>query len=183
MNEKVSESQLKPPAPADEESEIAVTIYKELRRLAAARMQYERVGHTLQPTALVHEAYLRLAEQPQSVWKDRSKILGLAANAMRNILVDYARARTADKRGAGAVQVTLGDSVAVSESALADVVAVDEALARLAKLDARQERILELHFFGGLTFDEIAGELGLSVRTVKNDCVMARAWLHQQLKQ
>jgi RNA polymerase sigma factor (TIGR02999 family) len=101
---------------------------------------------------------------------------------MRNILVDYARAHNAEKRGDGAVQVTLDDGIAASDGKLADVLVVDEALSRLAQLDARQARILELHFFGGLTFDEIAGELGISPRTVKGDWAMARAWLHQQLK-
>jgi RNA polymerase sigma-70 factor, ECF subfamily len=179
----IEKAQPEPPEPADgDQAEIAATVYKELRRLAAARMLHERVGHTLQPTALVHEAYLRLADQPQSVWKERSRILVLAAHAMRNILVDYARARRADKRGAGAVQVTLDEGTVSSEGSFADVLAVDEALGRLAKFDPRQARILELHFFGGLTFDEIAHELGLSLRTVKNDCTMARAWLHQQLE-
>jgi RNA polymerase sigma factor (TIGR02999 family) len=163
------------------ESEVAQSIYKELRRIAAARMKHERGGHTLQPTALVHEAYLRLADQPQEIWKERSKIIGLAAHAMRHILVDHARARSANKRGAGAVQVTLHDGTAVSDDMLADVLAVDEALSRLEELDRRQGRIVELHFFGGLTFDEIAGELRVSLRTVKSDWAMARAWLYQQL--
>jgi RNA polymerase sigma factor (TIGR02999 family) len=167
---------------SDDEAEIAASVYKELRRLAAARMRQERPGHTLQPTALVHEAYMRLADQPHSAWKQRSRILGLAAHAMRNILVDHARARRAGKRGAGAVQVTLDEGAAATEGPVADVLAVNEALDELARFDARQARILELHFFGGLTFEEIAAELGLSLRTVKGDSAMARAWLHQRLK-
>lgn len=171
-----------PPGASPVESEVAQSIYKELRRIAAARMKHEREGHTLQPTALVHEAYLRLADQPQEIWKERSKIIGLAAHTMRHILVDHARARSANKRGAGAVQVTLHDGTAVCDDILADVLVVDEVLSRLEQLDQRQGRIVELHFFGGLTFDEIAEELGISVRTVKSDWSMARAWLYQQLK-
>ena len=163
------------------EAEIGASIYKELRKIASAKMRLERGNHTLQPTALVHEAYMRLAEQPESAWKDRSRILALAANAMRHILVDHARAHSAGKRGAGAVQVTLDEGLAASSNALADVLAVDEALTRLAEFDPRQARVLELHFFAGLTFDEIAAELGVSVRTIKSDWAMARAWLHQQL--
>jgi RNA polymerase sigma factor (TIGR02999 family) len=169
------------PDPHEDRATIDAGIYKELRRLAAAKMHFERGSHTLQPTALVHEAYLRLAGQPDSIWQDRSRILGLAAHAMRNILVDYARARGADKRGAGVVQVTLDEGAAASESSLVDVIAVDEALTRLADLDARQARILEMHFFGGLTFEEIAAQLDISERTIKREWAMARAWLHVEL--
>ncbi|HEY1985524.1 MAG TPA: ECF-type sigma factor [Terracidiphilus sp.] len=163
------------------QDEISLSVYKELRKLAAARMRSERSAHTLQPTALVHEAYLRLAEQPDSIWKDRSRILGLAAHAMRHILVDHARAHAAGKRGAGAVQVTLDEGSARSSENAIDILAVDEALTRLAEFDPRQARILELHFFSGLTFDEIAIEIGVSARTIKRDWTMARAWMHQQL--
>jgi RNA polymerase sigma factor (TIGR02999 family) len=166
---------------APTEAEIAASVYKELRKIAAARMQLERGGHTLQPTALVHEAYLRLADQPQSVWKDRSRIMALAAHAMRHILVDYARAHSAGKRGAGAIQVTLDEGMAVESGALADILAVDQALTRLAQLDERQAKVLELHFFAGLNFEEIAERLGVASRTVKRDWTIARAWLHQQL--
>jgi len=169
------------PSGADAEAQINASIYKELRKIAAAKMSLERGNHTLQPTALVHEAYLRLADQPGSAWRDRSRILGLAAHAMRHILVDHARAHSAGKRGAGAVQVTLDEGLAASNNALADVLAVDEALTRLAELDPRQAKVLELHFFAGLTFDEIAVEVGVSTRTIKSDWAMARAWLHQQL--
>jgi RNA polymerase sigma factor (TIGR02999 family) len=162
---------------------LSASLYQELRRIAAARMRAERASHTLQPTALVHEAYLRLANQPQSMWKDRSRTIGMAAHAMRNILVDHARAHIAGKRGAGAVQVTLSEDVAPTQQKTVDVLAVDEALNRLAEFDPRQARVLELHFFGGLTFDEIAKELGVSARTIKRDCTMARAWLHGQLSQ
>lgn len=171
------------PAPSrqDVPREINASLYRELRRIASAKMHGERGNHTLQPTALVHEAYVRLADQPQSAWVDRAKILGLAAHAMRHILVDHARAHGAGKRGAGVVQVTLDEGLMASSGTLVDVLAVDEALNRLAELDPRQARVLEFHFFGGLTFDEIAVELGVSTRTVKSDWRMARAWLYQQL--
>jgi RNA polymerase sigma-70 factor, ECF subfamily len=163
------------------EGGIDASLYKELRRIAAARMRLERGNHTLQPTALVHEAYLRLSDQPHSAWQDRARILGLAAQAMRHILVDHARAHSAGKRGAGAVQITLDDGLAVSSSALVDILVLDEALTKLAGFDSRQARVLELHFFAGLTFEEIAEELGVALRTVKRDSSMARAWLRQQL--
>jgi RNA polymerase sigma-70 factor, ECF subfamily len=169
------------PAQQDAQREINDSLYRELRRIASAKMHGERGNHTLQPTALVHEAFVRLADQPQSAWVDRTRILGLAAHAMRHILVDHARAHGAGKRGAGAVQVTLDEGLAASSGAIVDVLAVDEALTRLAGFDPRQARVLELHFFGGLTFDEIAIELGVSLRTVKSDWRMARAWLYQQL--
>lgn len=164
-----------------EEAEISSSIYKELRKVAAARMQHERGNHTLQPTALVHEAYLRLADQPESFWKDRARVLGLAAHAMRHILVDHARAHVAGKRGAGGVQVTLDEGLAPSSDSPIDILAIDEVLTRLEEFDPRQAKVLELHFFAGLTFDEIAVELGLSSRTIKRDWIMARAWLAQQL--
>jgi len=157
------------------------SLYRELRRIAAAKMRYERGNHTLQPTALVHEAYMRLVDERSLVWRDRSRILALAAHIMRNILVDHARAHRADKRGAGAVQVTLDEGLAVSDGSLADVLAIDEGLKRLAEFDPRQAKVLELHFFAGLTFEEIAEQLGVSSRTIKSDWNMARAWLHRQL--
>jgi RNA polymerase sigma-70 factor, ECF subfamily len=168
--------------PRSGEAEINASIYKELRRIAAARMCMERGNHTLQPTALVHEAYVRLAGQPHSFWQDRTRVLGLAAQAMRHILVDHARARSAGKRGEGAIQVTLDERVAASNSTLVDILALDEALTKLAGFDARQARVLELHYFAGLTFEEIAAQLGVAVRTVKRDSNMARAWLRGQLE-
>ena len=167
--------------PLTDDADISSSIYKELRKIASARMKLERGNHTLQPTALVHEAYLRLADQPDSIWKDRSRVLGLAAHAMRHVLVDHARAHAAGKRGAGAVQVTLDEGVASSNESQVDILAVDEALTRLAEFDPRQAKVLEMHFFAGLTFEEIAVELGISARTIKRDWTMARAWLHGQL--
>jgi len=160
---------------------VEESLYRELRRIAAAKMRFERGNHTLQPTALVHEAYVRLVDEHSAVWRDRSRILALAAHIMRNILVDHARAHRADKRGAGAVQVTLDEGLAVSDGSLADVLAMDEALKRLAEFDPRQAKVLELHFFAGLTFEEIAEQLGVSSRTIKSDWNMARAWLHREL--
>jgi RNA polymerase sigma factor (TIGR02999 family) len=161
--------------------DLALSLYNQLRRVAVAKMRLERGNHTLQPTALVHEAYLRLADCNESLLHDRAKIMGMAAHMMRNILVDHARAHRAGKRGDGAVQVTLVSGVAVSEDSTVDVLAVDEALTRLAAFDKRQAEILELHFFAGQTFEDIAAQLGVSMRTVKRDWSMARAWLHQQL--
>jgi len=163
------------------ESSISQSLYKELRRIAGAQMRSERGAHTLQPTALVHEAYLRLAGEPGAVWKNRSRILGLAANVMRHVLVDYARARAAGKRGAGAIQVTLDENLPQAGDVAGDILAIDEVLTRLSKFDARQARIVELHFFSGLTFDEIAEELNLSVRTIKGEWTMARAWMLGEL--
>ena len=142
--------------------------------------RFERGNHTLQPTALVHEAYIRLADESASAWRDRSRILAVAAHVMRNILVDHARAHSAGKRGAGAVQVTLHD-VPASTEILVDVLAIDEALTKLAEFDPRQASVMELHFFAGLTFEEIAEHLGVSSRTIKRDWEMARAWLRGHL--
>jgi len=167
---------LAPPAPG-----LASSLYEELHRLAAAKMRFERGNHTLQPTALVHEAYLRLAERGHGGDNDRGKVLGLAAHIMRNILVDHARTHRAAKRGAGAVQVTLHEGLAAAPGSIVDVLAVDDALTRMAGFDPRQAEILELHFFAGLTFEEIAVQLGVSARTVKRDWTMARAWLRQEL--
>lgn len=163
------------------EPDLASSLYNELRRLAAVKMRFERRNHTLQPTALVHEAYLRLADCNESVWKDRTRVLGMAAHIMRNILVDHARAHCAGKRGAGAILVTLDAGLAVSSESPVNILIVDEALSRLAAFDPRQATVLELHFFAGLTFEEIALQLGVSERTIKRDWTMARAWMNQEL--
>lgn len=163
------------------EQELSSSLYAELHRLAAAKMRHERGNHTLQPTALVNEAYMRLAAQTDSVWSDRARCLGTAAKVMRNVLIDHARAYRAGKRGGGGIQVTLDDALLPSAKSLIDVLAIDDALNELARFDARQAEILELHFFGGLTFDEIASHLGISLRTVKRDWTMARAWLKKEL--
>jgi RNA polymerase sigma-70 factor (ECF subfamily) len=161
---------------------LATSLYQELHRLAVGKMRFERGNHTLQPTALVNEAYLRLGAGAESMWQDRARVLGTAANVMRHILVDYARAHNAGKRGDGQVQVTLiEDMVKGADNSTADILAVDEALTRLSEFDPRQAKILEMHFFAGLTFEEIALQLDISTRTVKRDWTMARAWLRQQL--
>jgi len=144
-------------------------------------MRFERVNHTLRPTALVNEAYLRLAEASNSIWEDRPRFLAVAASVMRHILVDHARSHGAGKRGAGALQVTIDENLISTKNPRADVLAVDEALTRLAEFDPRQAKILEMHFFAGMTFDEIATQLGISSRTVRRDSTMAQAWLRQEL--
>jgi RNA polymerase sigma-70 factor, ECF subfamily len=169
----------KPVIPAHVSGDLGITLYNELRRIAAAQMRLERRNHTLQPTALVHEVCIRLSPDA-STWRDRSRLLGYAAYLMRRILVDHARRRNAGKRGGG-VQVTLTEDMAVAKEFCVDVLSVDAALTGLAEFDERQAKIVELRFFGGLTFEEIGVELGLSARTIKRDWTMARAWLHQNL--
>jgi RNA polymerase sigma factor (TIGR02999 family) len=156
-------------------------VYAELRRLAAAYLSRERQGHTLQPTALVHEAYLRLTDQRQVDWTNRAQFIGLAAVMMRRILVNHARDRIADKRGGGAEHVPLtlaGEGIGAPEVDLLDL---HEALNDLTETDPRKGRIVELKFFGGLTTAEIAENLGLSVATVERDWKFARAWLYRAM--
>jgi RNA polymerase sigma factor (TIGR02999 family) len=161
-------------------------VYDELHRLAHRQLRGEATGHTLSTTALVHEAYLRLAKVSSSDWKDegRGRFLALAATAMRRILVDEARRRRAVKRGGGARRVTLADLTAPTFDERVDVLlVVDDALASLAKVDARQARVVECRFFGGFTEDETADALGVGLRTVKRDWAKAKAWLHETLGQ
>lgn len=156
-------------------------VYEELRRVAAAALRRERADHTLQPTALVHEAFLRLAGVPASQWRDRGHFVAIAARVMRQILVDHARGRHALKRGSADVRVPLDGLDVPAASTDVDLVALDDALQRLAELDERQARIVELRFFGGLTVEETAALIGASERTVKRDWQMARAWLKREL--
>jgi RNA polymerase sigma factor (TIGR02999 family) len=157
-------------------------VYEELRRVAARYLQAERAGHTLQPTALVHELYLRLVEQDRADWKDRAHFLAVAAKLMRRILVDYARARGAAKRDGMAVRVEIaGLELGGEEPRTEEILAVDEALARLAELDPQQTRVVELRYFAGLTVEETAEAVGISPRTVKRDWAMASAWLRSEL--
>jgi RNA polymerase sigma factor (TIGR02999 family) len=156
-------------------------VYGELRRLAAQRLRLERPDHTLQPTALVHEVYIRLVDQRRVRWQNRAHFYGVAAHVMRRILVDRARARKADKRGAGWERVTLVGDKASSGSRDVDVLALDDALNRLAALDPQQERIVELRYFGGLTLDETAEVIGVSTATVKREWAIAKAWLRAEL--
>lgn len=177
----------RPPAdarlPAVDESVFAL-VYDELRRLAANALSRERHDHTLQPTALVHEAYLRLADEPSARWENRSHFLAVASRAMRRVLVDHARGRNAAKRGSGAARVSLEDFeqvVVAVPGETVDLVALDEALARLGELDPRQARIVELRFFGGLSVEDTATIVGASPRTVKRDWQLARAWLKREM--
>jgi len=157
-------------------------IYDELRRLARHYMRRERPGHTLQTTALVHEAYLKLVDQTKVRWHNRAHFFGIAANLMRQILVQHARRRHAAKRGGARSSVSLEDAVGLSEEPVVDLVALDQALIRLDALDPQKSRIVELRFFGGLTVDETAEVLGLSPRTVKRQWRVAKAWLYDQLR-
>jgi RNA polymerase sigma factor (TIGR02999 family) len=162
---------------------LVPAVYNELRRLAHSYLRGERPGHTLQATALVHEAYLRLIAQRPSTWEDRSKFVGIAAHAMRQILVEYARGRGRDKRGGkNRRRVPLDESMATIDPVHADRwEALDGALDRLAALSPRQTQIVELRYFGGLTIEETAGLLALSEKTVKRDWAAARAWLRREL--
>ncbi len=163
-------------------NQILPQIYDELHRLAAYYMSAERRDHTLQPTALVHEAYLRLIDQRRVDWKNRAQFLGLAASMMRRVLVNHARGRAAGRRGGGATKVTLSLAPAIFEVPELTVLALDEALEKLAQLDERKSRIIELKFFAGLTTEEIAEILGISVATVEREWKFSRAWLYKALK-
>jgi RNA polymerase sigma factor (TIGR02999 family) len=163
------------------ESELVPLIYAELRRLARGYMRRERPDHTLQPTALVHEAYLRLMEESAVDWQSRAHFFAVAAQLMRRILVDHARAHQAAKRGGRGPKTPLDEGLVFSKEKSGDLLALDEGLARLAELDPRQSRIVELRYFGGLSVEETAQVLSISVRTVKRDWAVARAWLYQEI--
>jgi RNA polymerase sigma-70 factor, ECF subfamily len=164
----------------DAAGRLIAAVYGELRQVAARAMRRERHGHTLQPTALVNEAFLRLVNQSGVEWRDRAHFFGVASRLMREILVDYARQHAAAKRGGG-VKVTLDDSLLISDGRLEEVVAWDEVLNRLEHLDARQSRIVELRFFGGLSVEEVAEVMEISAPTVKREWASAKAWLHREL--
>ncbi len=158
-------------------------VYTELHKQAARYLRKERVGHTLQPTALVHEAYLRLVNQRDVAWQNRAHFFGICAQLMRRILVDHARERQAEKRGGGGmVRVTLDERVAAVEEREVDLLALDEALTRLAAMDERQARVVELRFFSGLNVEETAEVMEVSPATVKLDWSMAKAWLRREMK-
>jgi RNA polymerase sigma factor (TIGR02999 family) len=157
-------------------------VYGELRRLAAHYLRGERAGQTLQPTALVHEAYLRLLKDRPDRWQNRAHFSAIAAHVMRQILIERARARNAQKRGGGQPRVTFDESLpAAADAPSIDVLAVDTALERLAALDADQARIVELRYFGGLSIEETAEAMGISPATVKRHWTLARAWLAAEL--
>ena len=161
--------------------ELTPLVYGELRRLAHHYISRERPGHTLQTSALVNEAYLRLVEQKGIDWQCRAHFYGIAARLMRQVLVDYARRRGYAKRGGGARRVSLDEALVVSDERAAEVVALDEALESLAKLDPRQSQIVELRFFGGLSIEEAAEVLGVSPGTVMADWTVAKAWLRRAI--
>ena len=158
-------------------------VYGELRRIARQRLRRERPDHTLQPTALVHEAYLRLVDQRGATWQNRAQFFGVAAQLMRRILVDHARRHQAAKRGGSALKVTWDDAVIPAKERAEELVAVDEALSRLAEMDPRQGRVVELRLFSGLTVEETAEVLDISPATVKREWTAARAWLSREIRQ
>lgn len=165
------------------EQQLIPLVYEELRRLAGRHMKGEAPGHTLQATALVHEAYLRLVNAPDADWNDRGHFFAVASKVMRRILVDSARARSAEKRG-GARPLPLesvGEPLTIADKDTERVLALDAALDRLATLDGRQSRIVELRYFAGMTIDETAAVLHVSSRTVKREWQLARAWLYGEL--
>jgi RNA polymerase sigma-70 factor, ECF subfamily len=163
-------------------SRLMPLVYDELRRLAGGYMRRERTDHTLQATALVHEAYLKLVEQRSVNWQGRAHFFGIAAQMMRRILVDHARTHLRDKRGAGEKPVPLDEALVFAPEQSSELVKLDQSLERLAKLDPRQAKIVELRFFGGLNVPDTAKVLGISPITVKRDWAMAKAWLHGDLK-
>jgi RNA polymerase sigma-70 factor (ECF subfamily) len=166
---------------ADAASKLMPLVYGELRRLAAHYLRQESPGHTLQPTALVHEVYLKLVEQGNASWQSRAHFFGIASRLMREILVEHARKRRALKRGGLQQKVQLAEALAVAPNRPIELVALDEALRRLEKLDPQQSRIVELRFFGGLSIEETAEVLGVASRTVKRDWSVARVWLHREI--
>lgn len=168
----------------DEEAldQLLPVVYDELRRLAHYHLRRERADHTLSTTALVHEAYLKLVDQHQVDWQNRAHFFAIAAQAMRRILLKYARRRQALKRGAGQVRLSLDKVDLISEARSEELIALDEALSRLEVMDERLGRIVEYRYFGGLTIDETAEVLDLSPATVKRDWRTARAWLYRELQ-
>ena len=173
---------------ADALDRLLPLVYGELRRIASHQLRRERANHTLAPTALVHELYVRLVDQNRSSWQSRAHFYGLAAHLMRRILVDHARAQHAEKRGGLATRVSLDDALdgdgtePTAQDAAVEVLAIDEALGRLTAMDPDQARIVELRFFAGLTVEETAHVLKRSPRTIKREWRLARAWLYQTLR-
>lgn len=161
--------------------DLFALLYEDFRRLAAMYLKRERPGHTFQPTALVHEAYLKLIDQTRVDWHGRTHFFAVGAQAMRRILVDHARRRNRLKHGGGRYRIALNEGLALSPQRDEDLLAVDEALKKLTTVDARQATIVELRFFGGLSVEEVAEVLGISKRTVEKEWTMVRAWLRREL--
>jgi RNA polymerase sigma-70 factor, ECF subfamily len=158
-------------------------VYDELRRIARQYLRKERSDHTLQPTALVHEAYMKLIDISDVSWQDRAHFFAVASNVMRHILVDHARARATDKRGGEAQRIALEDAISFSDNKNdIDLLALDEAMKQLAEFDATQSKIVELRFFGGLTIEETAHVLAISPATIKREWTMAKAWLFKRMR-
>jgi RNA polymerase sigma factor (TIGR02999 family) len=162
--------------------ELIPFVYQELKRIAAMQLRQERRGHTLQVTALVHEAYLKLVDQRQVNWQNRAHFLGVAAQAMRRILMDYAKGRAREKRGGDVQKTSLDEALIVSYDRIFELIQIDEALHRLEAFDQRQAKVVEMRFFGGLSVEETAVALGVSEPTVKREWAMAKAWLHRQIR-
>lgn len=162
--------------------DLLPVVYGELRKLASSYLRRERIGHTLQPTALVHEAYMRLVDQTQVQWQNRAHFFGVAAQMMRRILVDHARAHEAEKRGGEFQKLSLDENIDVSGERDVNLVALDDALNLLSEIDPQKMKIVELRFFGGLSVEETAEVLGVSAPTVKRQWRMAKAWLYGQVK-
>jgi RNA polymerase sigma factor (TIGR02999 family) len=163
------------------EAHLIEKVYGELRKLAASYLRRERPGHSLQPTALVNEAYLKLTKLDRLGWQDRSHFFGVAAHLMRQILVDHARARRAEKRGGGVGVVPLDEALILEKGRPMEIIALDEALDRLHEKDPRAAKVVECRFFGGLSVEETAQVLGVAARTVKRDWNLGRAWLQREL--
>ena len=161
--------------------ELLPLVYEELRCLADHYLRQERPDHTLQPTALVHEAYLRLVGQTSISWQNRAHFFSVAAQVMRHVLIDHARRHNADKRGGGGLRLSLDEAISFFEERDVNLIALDEALDRLAELDAQQARVVELRFYGGLTVEEVAEVLKVSTDAVRYDWRMAKAWLHREV--
>lgn len=176
-------SQIADEKPAQQAEKLLPIVYDEMRELAERYLRRERRGHTLQPTALVHEAFLRLVDQSRVAWRGRAHFLGVAAEAMKRILVDHARARRRAKRGGKWQRVVLDQAVVPAELVDVDLLALHDALEKLGELDLRQARVVQLRFLGGLNVDEVAEVLGVSKRTVEGDWTHAKAWLRAELNE
>jgi RNA polymerase sigma factor (TIGR02999 family) len=162
--------------------QLIALVYPELHRIAAQHLRRERPGHTLQPTALVNEAYLRLAQRPDKQWSNRAHFFAVAARIVRNVLVDHARARHAVKRGSGALTVVLSESTAQVQAPEVNLLDLDTALCELERLDPQHSRIVELRYFAGLSIEEAAGVLGVSESSVKRDWVLAKTWIRRRME-
>jgi len=161
--------------------ELVPLIYAELKRIAGGQLRKERPGHTLQATALVHEAYLKLVDQRGVTWQSRAHFFGVAATVMRRILLDYAKSRNRFKRGGGVQRISFDEDLVATAERASELIQIDEALTRLERLDPRQAKVVEMRFFGGLSVEETSVALGVSEPTVKREWAMAKAWLHREI--